>query len=571
MVRIKTIPFNEQALTAAKGITQAIQYPSVYILSGKNEAYVGETINIAHRLQQHIRNADRRRLDQLRVIMDKQFNKSATTDIEASLIKYLSADGQFRLQNGNAGIRDYNYYQKDRYKEKFEEIWRLLIKQGIAQHNQIQIENSDLFKFSPYKSLTDDQYKTAESLFDSLLQHLRKSEEAVFLVHGGAGTGKTVLAVYLMKLMSDIMAEHNDMEEEIEEAEDEFSFQSLYYLKNVRSLKIGLVIPMTSLRKTLKKVFRQVQGLRSSMVIGPSDVIKSHYDVLIVDEAHRLRQKKNIMPGHHKVFDRINASLGLTDGNELDWIQRCSDYQILFYDDTQSIKPTDIDQSVFQNLVQKQNTEEYFLTSQMRVAAGQDYIAYIENILYEYGNPKKKEFKNYEFLLYDHIRDLKAVLKQKEKEVGLCRLVAGYAWKWKTQNHSLDQIRDQQLYDIEIEDERFIWNSVNEDWVNSANAINEVGCIHTVQGYDLNYAGVIIGPELGYDEQAQQIVVHSDQYLDRFGKAAIHDEEILKKYILNIYKVLLTRAIRGTYVYVCDPALRNYFKTWIASADAVRT
>lgn len=66
----------------------------------------------------------------------------------------------------------------------------MLIKQGIAQHNQIQIENSDLFKFSPYKSLTDDQYKTAESLFDSLLQHLRKSEEAVFLVHGGAGTGK---------------------------------------------------------------------------------------------------------------------------------------------------------------------------------------------------------------------------------------------------------------------------------------------------------------------------------------------------------------------------------------------
>lgn len=205
----------------------------------------------------------------------------------------------------------YNYYQKDRYKEKFEEIWRMLIKQGIAQHNQIQIENSDLFKFSPYKSLTDDQYKTAESLFDSLLQHLRKSEEAVFLVHGGAGTGKTVLAVYLMKLMSDIMAEHNEMEEEIEEAEDEFSFQSLYYLKNVRSLKIGLVIPMTSLRKTLKRVFRQVQGLRSSMVIGPSDVIKSHYDVLIVDEAHRLRQKKNIMPGHHKVFDRINAMFGI--------------------------------------------------------------------------------------------------------------------------------------------------------------------------------------------------------------------------------------------------------------------
>ena len=158
-------------------------------------------------------------------------------------------------------------------------------------------------------------------------------------------------------------------------------------------------------------------------------------------------------------------------------------------------------------------------------------------------------------------------LKEKEREVGLCRLVAGYAWKWKTQNKALDQIRIEQLYDIEIESSRFIWNSVNEDWVNSENAVNEVGCIHTVQGYDLNYAGVIIGPELAYDEQTQSIVVHAEHYFDRFGKASIHDEKILKQYILNIYKVLLTRAIKGTFVYVCDPALRNYFRHWIDIAE----
>lgn len=567
MVRIKTIPFDDQAVNKARGITQAIQYPSVYILTGRKEAYVGETINIAHRIQQHYHHADRRHLDQLRVITDKRFNKSATTDIEASLIKYLSADGQFRLQNGNNGIRNYNYYEKEVYEKTFREIWQLLIKQGIAKHNHVQIENSDLFKYSPYKSLTEDQYKTAESLFDSLLQHLQRKEETAFLVHGGAGTGKTVLAVYLMKLITDVMTSQPEAADEFTADEDEFSFQSLYYLKNIKSLKIGLVVPMTSLRKTLKKVFKQVQGLRSSMVIGPSDVIKEHYDVLIVDEAHRLRQKKNLMPGHHKVFERINAQLGLKDGNEWDWIRCCSDYQILFYDDTQTVKPTDIDNGVFQRLVQKENTEEYFLTSQMRVAAGQDYIAYVENILYEYGNPKKKKFKNYEFLLFDQIQDLVRTLQEKEREVGLCRLVAGYAWKWKTQNKALDQIRSEQLYDIEIESSRFIWNSVNEDWVNSENAVNEVGCIHTVQGYDLNYAGVIVGPELAYDEQTQSIVVHAEHYFDRFGKASIHDEKILKHYILNIYKVLLTRAIKGTFVYVCDPALRNYFRQWIDSAE----
>ncbi len=88
----------------------------------------------------------------------------------------------------------------------------------------------------------------------------------------------------------------------------------------------------------------------------------------------------------------------------------------------------------------------------------------------------------------------------------------------------------------------------------------EVGCIHTVQGYDLNYAGVIIGPELSYEPYTKQFKIHADHYKDRNGRQGVEDLEELKRYIINIYKTLLTRAIKGTYVYIFDENLRNLFE-----------
>ena len=95
--------------------------------------------------------------------------------------------------------------------------------------------------------------------------------------------------------------------------------------------------------------------------------------------------------------------------------------------------------------------------------------------------------------------------------------------------------------------------------INSKNSMNEVRCIHTVQGYDLNYAGVIIGPELSYDEDAGTLVIDEKKYKDINGKRSIADPEELKRDIINIYKTLLTRGIKGTYVYVVDEKLRDHF------------
>lgn len=522
MYEIKKFNFKKEVSDKVKSYRFGENWPVVYILENGKEAYIGETLSAYHRAEQHRKRPERSILTNMYIIADDEYNKSATLDIESSLIRYMSGDGKLLLQNANHGIQESNYYDRERYQAKFQTIWEDLQDLNIVTQSLQQIENSDLFKYSPYKALSEDQLQVVDDILDSIKNGTQKPH----LISGEPGTGKTIVATYLMKL--------------------------LVSKKWSKDLKIGLVIPMTSLRSTLKKVFKSVKGLKSSMILGPNDVVRDKYDILIVDEAHRLQRRVNIT--NFRDFDRINKTLGLEKdtGNQLDWIMKSSKYQILFYDPYQSIKPADI---------RPEEIKEYtyiphVLTSQMRVKGGDDYIRYISEIL----NGSQKEstkFYTYDLKLFDNIQDLVSAIKEKDKTIGLSRLLAGYAWEWKTKrNEAID-------YDIEIDGTRLKWNSTTTDWVNSQNAVNEVGCIHTIQGYDLNYAGVIIGPEVSYDEVKKTIVIDKDKYLDFNGRRGITDPRELDNYVKNIYKTLLTRGIQGTYVYVVDKKLRDYMKSYI--------
>ena len=526
-------------------------WPVVYIIKDDTigEAYIGESTNAINRMKNHLANEDRKKLADLLIISCDKFNKSAVLDIESNLIQYMSSDGRYKLQNGNTGLINHNYYQREQYQGLFDNLWEHLLVEKYAKNPLSRIDNSDLFKYSPYKSLTNDQH---DSVLE-ILGLLTKKEENTIFVEGGAGTGKTILAIYMMKLLkTDIMDHHLDAEDETYSSELRMISQLKEKFPNPR---VALVVPMTSLRKTLKKVFSNVKGLKSSMVIGPSEVSKNEYDVLIVDEAHRLRKRKNIT--NFKSFDDANKLLGfdIHEGTELDWILKQSKNQIFFYDEGQSIKPSDIDQAKF--IKQKWSSSLLKLVSQHRVKGGMDYINYIDNLLHcrlEKGG-KKFESEHYDFVLYDSLTDLYADLKKKEDEFGLCRLLSGYSWEWKSAKNNVP--------DITIEGLNLKWNTTNEDWINSPNAFNEVGCIHTTQGYDLNYTGIIFGKEITYNPETKQIEINASQYFDKKGKQGIENPATLKAYILNIYKTMMLRGIRGTYVYVCDEGLRKYFKEFV--------
>ena len=526
-------------------------WPVVYIIKDDTigEAYIGESTNAINRMKNHLANEDRKKLADLLIISCDKFNKSAVLDIESNLIQYMSSDGRYKLQNGNTGLINHNYYQREQYQGLFDNLWEHLLVEKYAKNPLSRIDNSDLFKYSPYKSLTNDQH---DSVLE-ILGLLTKKEENTIFVEGGAGTGKTILAIYMMKLLkTDIMDHHLDAEDETYSSELRMISQLKEKFPNPR---VALVVPMTSLRKTLKKVFSNVKGLKSSMVIGPSEVSKNEYDVLIVDEAHRLRKRKNIT--NFKSFDDANKLLGfdIHEGTELDWILKQSKNQIFFYDEGQSIKPSDIDQAKF--IKQKWSASLLKLVSQHRVKGGMDYINYIDKLLHcrlEKGD-KKFESEHYDFVLYDSLTDLYADLKKKEDEFGLCRLLSGYSWEWKSAKNDVP--------DITIEGLNLKWNTTNEDWINSPNAFNEVGCIHTTQGYDLNYTGIIFGKEITYNPETKQIEINASQYFDKKGKQGIENPATLKAYILNIYKTMMLRGIRGTYVYVCDEGLREYFKEFV--------
>ena len=540
-------------------------WPLVYILSDGNTktAYVGETTDAYSRMSTHLKHNKKSKLTSVHLITSEKFNKSATLDIESNLIKYMSGDNVYKLLNGNLGLANHNYYQKKEvYWDIFNTIWNKLRSEGIAKHSIEHIDNSDLFKYSPYKSLTNEQSEGLFLILDSLAT--RKFKNTV--VEGGAGTGKTILAIFLFKMLSKKLDDFSFKEFGAEEK----AFINLVDKINreKKDLKMALVIPMSSFRTTLKKVFKNIKGLHPKMVIGPTEVSKEKFDLLVVDEAHRLRRRVNLT--NYKSFDDGCKRLGLDKNtcSELDWVKLQAQNVVLFYDENQSIKPTDTPKSEFDAIKTSSHSNVLKLKSQFRVRGGNAYVEFVKSLLQNNTSYTSKQFKskNYEFFLFDHIEEMVEEIKKRDVESGLSRLIAGFSWKWISKNNK-------ELNDIKIGNTELMWNGTANDWINSENSVNEVGCIHTTQGYDLNYSGIIFGNEISYDPVNKEIIIVPDNYHDKNGKNTIKDSNVLRNYILNIYKTILLRGIRGTYVYVCDPLLREYLRSFIPNfhADQVNT
>lgn len=196
----------------------------------------------------------------------------------------------------------------------------------------------------------------------------------------------------------------------------------------------------------------------------------------------------------------------------------------------------------------------------MRVRAGADYVNFVRGMLRaESGPTSRPDLGDYELRYFDDLAEMRREILSRDAEHGLARLVAGYAWEWRSRSKA-----SRHLFDIELDGVQLRWNSRAKDWINSPDSVDEVGSVHTVQGYDLNYAGVIIGNDLRYDRETQRLFIDRDSYRDSKGKennkqrGIVYSDDDLLEFISNIYGVLLTRGVRGTYVYVCDPALREY-------------
>lgn len=544
-------------------------WPVVYLFYNEKELYVGESSNMLSRFKQHRDNPLRKDLRWLNVLYDEELNKSAALDIEQSLIQLFSAEKKFTLQNLNAGQSSkHNYYQREKYLDKVNTIWVELGKAKLTEKSVEELRNSDLFKFSPYCSLTPDQAIASNAIIDDIIENLSRGKKGAAVIHGSVGTGKTVVminAIYRISIAQKFeysFSEDDDISESFEQMRRIKEFLSDFKARKGRNLKIGFVVPMTSLRSTLKKVFKQIEGLSGNMIIGPFDVVDGNYDVVFVDESHRLTRYKNIANSGAFVKAAKAVSLDYTTCSQLDIIRKKTDYQVLVYDESQSVKGSDLTNEQFYSSLEGEKKEIY-LQTQLRCRGGSSYVSYVESIL-DCSCKERQEVSNFDICLFDDPNKMIQEIKNLEKEHGLCRIVAGYSWPWKTKNEKdFKKLVERGEYDIELNGKGYVWNMTNKEFIIQPDAINQIGCIHTVQGYDLNYVGVIFGREIDYDFEHNRLVIHKELFFDINVKKGA-DDDTLKQYLVNTYKVLMTRGIRGCYLYACNENMKKYLSRFFS-------
>ena len=174
-------------------------WPMLYILDNGKQAYIGESNHVKNRMSQHHGSLDKRIFDKVHFIYSSKFNQSVTFDYESKLIQYIVADELYEVRNKNAGMAEKEYYGKKEYDEKFQVLWRRLQREKIVKHSLEELENSDLFKYSPYKELNNDQRTAVEEIITSLKQ----DENQTVIVNGWPGSGKTIVAIFLLKYLRD--------------------------------------------------------------------------------------------------------------------------------------------------------------------------------------------------------------------------------------------------------------------------------------------------------------------------------------------------------------------------------
>lgn len=566
---IKTYSFSDVATQTLGADIQEMNWPVVYQIYDEANVYVGETTNLKNRMTQHRQNVHKKYLSKFSVLFNDSFNKSAALDLEAHLIKWFSGDGKYKVLNKNDGLVDHDYFDRQKYRDKFTEIWNDLRSIDLAINTVKNIENSGLFKFSPYKQLNGDQIEKVYNIMLDLEESFKEDGRVVSVVGGSEGTGKTIVIMYLIKLIRDVQ-DYGSNEDEDKESDNSFSlFFEQPFKSRFKNKKIALVVPNPSLKGSIAKVLKAVDNLSSGVeLLSPIEfgLNGKTYDVTFIDEAHLLKAtNQEVHKANRAKVDSINSTLfgDNKEHSELEWLAAKSRNVVMVYGD-QRIRPNNITYDDILRL----NPRIHNLKAQLRSQGGELYINYLRDIFSIKPPTIKEDFANFEFKIYDDFKAILAAIKEKDKEVGLSRMVAGFAWDWKSK-------KDKQAVDIEIDGIGLRWNSKLVDYLGSKESIDEVGSIYTLQGYDLNYCGVIIGNDLQYDEHNHKLVFSRKDYYDRGAKkrnknqiennVKLTEEELLAQ-VIRTYRILMNRSIKGTFVYVCDPGLRNYLYKYLNKA-----
>jgi DUF2075 family protein len=375
-----------------------------------------------------------------------------------------------------------------------------------------------------------DEQKTAYETILRNARQVQKSGKKVLVIKGGPGTGKSVISINaLAQLTSERM--------------------------NVKYVTANAA-PRDVFQAKLKNL---VKGDSVKHLFGGSgsytDTKKNSMDVLIVDEAHRLRMKSGMF-----------KNLGESQTKEIIYAARLS---VFFIDEAQKVTWSDVGEIARIKAYAAEldaDVELLELVSQFRCGGSDDYMAWLDDSLGLQNVPENYFSRDkFDFQIFDSANELHDAIRDKNRINNKSRVVAGYCWNWVSK-------KEPKAFDIVIpgEDYQARWNlaSYGNEWIINPKSVDEVGCIHTCQGLEVDYVGVIVGGDLviengklGTDPKRR---AKSDKSLNGYiGERKLDPEAADAKadeLIRNTYRTLMSRGMKGCYVYFTDPAVKKYFE-----------
>lgn len=405
-------------------------------------------------------------------------------------------------------------------------------------------------KFSPSKKLLEHTAQVVQDqkayvlldsqqvVFSKVLAEARegakasKLKKSVVLVHGGPGTGKSVIALHLLGRLSGE----------------------------------GLKTMHLTGSKAFTENMRKVVGTRAAAQFGYFNVNKkgelppNQFDALVLDEAHRIRESSKDR------FTKPGDWSGLPQIDELVHISRVS---VFFIDDRQIVRPGEVGTSdLIREAAKRADAKlfEYELDAQFRCSGSDGFINWVDNTLEirRTANVLWKRKDPYEFRVMESVEALEHAIREKATQ-GSARMVAGFCWPWSKPNGDGSLVKD-----VQVGSWALPWNAKPDAgrlgagipksnfWASASGGLDQVGCVYTAQGFEFDYVGIVFGPDLRYDWEKNTWVGDKKHSFDTVVKrSGARFTELVK----NTYRVLFTRGIKGCYVHFMDDGTRKFFQS----------
>jgi len=426
---------------------------------------------------------------------------------------------------------------------------RDFVKRYIRRGDRSQVlYRIDSGKLKPSKDLVDhllsllqgniefkliDQQKIVYETALALAKSARLGRKQVMIVEGGPGTGKSVVAI---NLLVELTRRELLVHYVTRNAAPRAVFQS----------KLAGTFTRTRIANLFKASGAYVEAMPNSL------------DVLVVDEAHRLNEKSGM-------FQNLGE-------NQIKEIVQAARLSVFFVDEDQRVTLKDIGNKIELRRWGEQcgaDVHEMKLESQFRCNGSDGYVAWVHNVLQvsETANPTLKGI-DYDFRVFDDPNRLRDLIIERNRAANRARLVAGYCWDWKGKKNPA-------VFDVVIPEHGFAmrWNLDTDGslWLVKPNSVNEIGCIHTCQGLELDYVGVIVGLDFvirdgtavtdAAKRSSQDRSIHG--YKKMLRADAQRARSLADRIIKNTYRTLMTRGQKGCYLHCVDPETNEYFKQFL--------